>query len=66
MHSIPPTPDDIALHLRALSADMIRVGDAMEYIGGFGPMAERGIELVGAGHIALEWAEHIEKELTNG
>lgn len=32
----------------------------MEYLGGFGPMAERGIELVGAGRIALEWAEHIE------
>jgi hypothetical protein len=60
MHNIPPTPDDIALHLRALSADMIRVGAAMEYLGGFGPMAERGIELVGAGRIALEWAEHIE------
>lgn len=60
MTAIPPTPDDIALHLRALSADMIKIGAAMEYLGGFGPMAERGIELVGAGRIALEWAEHIE------
>lgn len=60
MTAIPPTPDDIALHLRALSADMIKIGAAMEYLGGFGPMAERGIELVGAGHIAREWAEHIE------
>ena len=58
---IPPTPDDIALHLRALSADMIKIGAAMEYLGGCGPMAQRGIELVGAGHIAREWAEHIDR-----
>jgi hypothetical protein len=56
------TKTEIAQRLRALSADMIEIGAAMDYYGGFGEMAAKGRELVGAGHIAIDWAENIENE----
>ena len=57
------TKTEIAQRLRALSAEMIEIGTAMDYYGGFdGHMAARGGELVGAGHIANEWADNIEAE----
>ena len=34
--------DELPAHMRALAADMIRVGAAIRYFGGFGPFAEYG------------------------
>ena len=56
------TPLQIAKRLRKLSKTMIDLGADMDYFGGFSPMAERGCELVGAGHIAEDWAVAIEAE----
>jgi hypothetical protein len=54
--------DDIARKLRRLSRQMIDVGTAMDYFGGFdGRMAEHGLELVGAGLVVEEWADEIDK-----
>jgi len=34
--------DELPAHMRALAAEMIRVGAAIRYFGGFGPFAEYG------------------------
>lgn len=34
--------DELPAHMRALAADMARVGAALRYFGGFGPLAEWG------------------------
>lgn len=34
--------DELPAHMRALAEDMIRVGAAIRYFGGFGPFAEYG------------------------
>lgn len=34
--------DELPAHMRALAADMIRVGAAIRYFGGYGPFAEYG------------------------
>ena len=34
--------DELPAHMRALAADMIRVGAAIRYFGGFGAFAEYG------------------------
>lgn len=58
------TPVEIVARLRAIADEMIMLGTAMDYFGGFdGRMVKHGRELVGAGHIAHEWAEEIEQEV---
>jgi hypothetical protein len=43
---------------------MINIGTAMDYYGGLGTdMAKRGAELISAGLIAEDWAEHMEAEI---
>ncbi len=56
------TPATIAERLDALSAQMLELGTAMEYYGGFAAIAAHGIELVGAGHIAAGWAAGIRSD----
>jgi hypothetical protein len=34
--------DELPAHMRALADDMVRVGAAIRYFGGFGPFAEYG------------------------
>lgn len=58
------TPPEIAAELRALAAEMMRIGLAMESSGGFHPMGDHGKEMVGAAVIALDWAARIEAEET--
>lgn len=53
-------PTNIAARLRALSADMIALGVEMNYYGGLSEIAQYGKELIGAGHLAAEWARGIE------
>lgn len=61
------TPTEIVARLRALSGEMITLGTAMDYFGGFdGRMVSNGRDLVGAGLIAHEWAEQIEQEVGAG
>ena len=58
------TPQQIADQLKALSVQMINIGTAMDYYGGMGTnLPRRGAELISAGLITQEWAEHIEHEL---
>jgi hypothetical protein len=58
------TPQQIADQLKALSVQMINIGTAMDYYGGMGTdMAKRGAELISAGLITEDWAEHIEAEI---
>jgi hypothetical protein len=58
------THQQIADQLKALSEQMIYVGTAMDYYGGLGTdMAKRGAELISAGLIAEDWAEHMEAEI---
>lgn len=58
------TRTEIITRLRTLSTEMIEIGTAMDYYAGLsdGPMSQHGAELVGAGLIAAEWADEIEKE----
>jgi hypothetical protein len=61
------TQVEIVARLRALSGEMITLGTAMDYFGGFdGRMVQHGRELVGAGLVAHEWAEDIEQEAGAG
>ena len=57
---------EIANRLRALSAEMISLGTAMDYYGGFDDSMQHGRELVGAGLTAHEWAEAIDQEVGAG
>lgn len=54
---------EIIARLRALSAEMITVGTSMNYYAGLGDfaMSQHGVELVGAGLIASEWVDELEK-----
>ena len=57
-------PQDIQNELKALSAQMVKLGTAMEYFGGMNDlMVKRGKEMASAGLVAEAWAEHIEHEL---
>ena len=53
---------EIAAALRMLSVEMTRITEAMQTTGALTEMAQHGIELAGAGQIALQWAEAIEAE----
>jgi hypothetical protein len=56
------TKQEIIKRLRALSEEMQEVGTAIDYYYGFNPLAAHGAEMVGAGMIAAEWADEMEKE----
>ena len=56
-----PTHAEIAERLRTLSIDMMSIGMAMQYIGGFGPLARNGKMLAEHAEIALSWAHEIEE-----
>lgn len=56
------TRAEIAAELRALATEMIRIGVAMDYLGGFNPIGDHGRELLRAGEIARGWAAGIEAE----
>lgn len=54
---------EIAARLELLALEMLEVGTAMDYFGGFrGDMAARGRELCGASRIAKDWAAAIREE----
>lgn len=57
-----PTPGEIAKRLRALAEGMEQVAAEMDYFGGFAEWAKHGREIAGAGAIARQWAEEIEKQ----
>jgi len=56
------TKNEIIKALRQLSEDMQEVGAAIDYYYGFNPLAAHGAEMIGAGIIAGEWADEMEKE----
>ena len=58
-----PIPlDELPAHLRALANDMIRVGAALQYYGGFGALSEWGGTLVNqSAPLSREIAEGLEK-----
>lgn len=57
----PPTPADIAARLRTLAYEMDCIAVLMDYYGGFSEWAKHGREIAGAGTIARQWAEEIER-----
>ncbi len=55
-----PTKDQVATALNQLSEDMLSVGVAMEYLGGFNEgWKEKSAELIGASRIAKVWFDEI-------
>jgi hypothetical protein len=61
-----PSPTGVALRrlvrrLKRVSEIMRQVGADLEYYGGFGPMGDRGREMLGAARMAKGWTKHIEK-----
>ena len=55
-----PTHAEIAERLRAMSADMMTLGTDMQYVGGFGKLAELGTAMhIGASNLRT-WAHEIE------
>ncbi len=56
-----PTNAEIAERLRMLSIDMMSIGMAMQYVGGFGPLAKNGQMMADQAEIALSWAHEIEE-----
>ena len=58
-----PIPlDELPAHLRALASDMIRVGAAIRYFGGFAPFGEWGDMLASqSAPMCREIAEALEK-----
>lgn len=56
------TKSEIIKALRKLSEDMKDVGTAIDYYYGFNQLAEHGAKMVGAGIIAAEFADEMEKE----
>ncbi len=53
---------EIIKRLRALAEEMKEVGTAIDYYYGLNPLAAHGAEMVGAGLIAAEWADEMEKD----
>jgi hypothetical protein len=53
--------DSIPEELDALAHKMRALGAKMEYYGGFGEMAQHGMEMQGAANIARGWAKGIRK-----
>lgn len=63
LHSDPHLPPLVIAHrLLALAEEMRTLGVAMDYYGGFSPMAAHGQQLFGAGEIARGWGEAMLKE----
>lgn len=56
------TKIEIIKALRQLSVDMQEIGVAIDYYYGLNPLSAHGAEMVGAGIIAGEWADEMEKE----
>ena len=57
-----PTHAEIAERLRQMSSDMMTLGTDMQYVGGFGKLAELGTAMhVGASNLRT-WAHEIEGE----
>lgn len=56
------TKNEIIERLRVLSEEMNEIGTEIDYYYGLNPLAAHGAEMVGAGLIAAEWADEMEKE----
>lgn len=56
------TKSEIIEGLRQLSVDMVEIGTAIDYYYGLNPLSQHGKEMVGAGLIAKEWANEMEKD----
>lgn len=57
------TREDIINRLRAVSEVMITLGCDIDYYFGLNPLSAHGAEMIGAGYIAAEWADEMEKEV---
>jgi hypothetical protein len=51
-----PSPANYAAKLDRLAARMERLGLEMQFYGGFGEMAQHGIEMQGAAKVARTWS----------
>lgn len=58
------TKPELAAEIRRVAQEMINLGAQMDYFGGFhSEIAAHGREMLGAGMIAQQWAEEIEKNI---
>ncbi len=58
------TKPELAAEICRVAQEMINLGSQMDYFGGFdAEIATHGREMVGAGMIAQQWAEEIEKNI---
>ena len=62
IENIAMTKKEIINRLHKLSKEMIEVGTAIDYYYGLNPLSAHGAEMIGAGLIAKEWAEEMEKD----
>lgn len=60
----PQTKAEIAYRLRWLSKHMIDIAASIDYYGGMAEWAAHGVQMAGAAHIANQWADEIEQEIT--
>lgn len=60
-HEHPPTPEEIASRMRTIAYEMDCIFVLMDYYGGLSYWAKHGREIAGAGTIARQWAEEIER-----
>jgi uncharacterized Zn finger protein (UPF0148 family) len=51
--------DELLIIMKTLQKDMNTVGMTMAYLGGFGHMADRGEEMIGASDLLQEWINEI-------
>ncbi len=57
------TPAEMASRMRTLSGEMVDLGVAMDYCGGFSQVMKNGQTLVDAGHVMESWANWMDAEI---
>ncbi len=65
MDTLYQAPLQIAARLRKLADEMETISVMMDYYGGFAGWSKHGREIAGAGHIARQWADEIERVETD-
>lgn len=62
----PPTKSSIAYRLECLSCDMVNIGVAMDYYGGFAHWSTNGRALADNAMVVRNWASGIRAEVAEG
>lgn len=58
------TREQLIQELRDMSDNMIKLGADLNYFAGFDrELAQKGLEMIGAGQLAEQWADAMEKKI---